>query len=874
MLINKPFPNHKTNRIASLSGSIFSLIIPLLLISCGQEPSRTLSLEGTWSMQLDSADVGLQEQWFSKDLNDQVKLPGSLKENDKGYEVTADVKWTGSIYDSSWYFNPKMGKYRQPGNVKFPFWLTPNKYYVGPAWYSKDIEVPSDWENKRIVLFLERAHFETMVWVDGKEVGQQNSLVAPHEYDLPPLNPGPHQLTIRVDNRIKEINVGPDSHSISDHTQGNWNGITGKMELRATDPVWMQEVQVFPDLSQYKVRVELKIQNLETEKRQAKIQFKANAFNTSSTHAVNQKEETLTVEPGENTFSIDYPMGENFLSWDEFDPALYRMEISMETQEGETDQKEVEFGMRDFEIEGTRFSINDRTTFLRGNVDCAAFPLTGYAPMDLDFWVKYMKTLQKYRINHVRFHSWCPPEAAFKAADRVGIYLQPEGPSWANHGTSLGDGRPIDQYIYDETERMREYYGNYASFVMMAYGNEPAGRNQARYLGDFVKYWQKRDDRRVYTGASVGMSWPWVPESEFIVKSGPRNIPWNRKPQTEWDHYAKIKDVEAPYLAHENGQYCVYPNFEEIDKYTGVYKAKNFEIFQETLEENHMGDQSQDFLMASGKLQALAYKHEIEGALRTPGFAGYQLLSINDFPGQGTALVGFLDVFYDEKGYLTAEEFRRFHNTTVPLARFPKFVFKQEEKAEISLEMFHFGEAPMEKANITWNIKDNAGNVIKSGEFTGMEIPIGNNTAIGNLNLDFNEFPNEAAKYTLEVGIEGTEFFNDWDFWVYPTSLPKVETNNIYITDQLDNKAKSILDNGGKVLMKAAGKVEFGKDVAMYFKPVFWNTSWFQMRPPHTLGILCQSDHPVFDQFPTDYYSDLQWWELLSAGSWTISLHK
>jgi hypothetical protein len=225
-------------------------------------------------------------------------------------------------------------------------------------------------------------------------------------------------------------------------------------------------------------------------------------------------------------------------------------------------------GNKDWEIEKY---CSRKGVYLRGNLNNCEFPLTGYAPMDVESWRRIFRISKAHGLNHMRFHSWRPPEAAFIAADEYGFYLQPEGPSWANHGTTLGDGRFIDQYIYDETTRMEKAYGNYASYCMLSAGNEPAGKNQAKYLGEFVKYWQAKVNRRVYTGASVAMCWPLYPESDYMIKSGPRGLNWNNtSPETQTDYHTAIENFKVPYVTHEMGQWCVFPNFKEIKKYTGV----------------------------------------------------------------------------------------------------------------------------------------------------------------------------------------------------------------------------------------------------------------------------------------------------------------
>ena len=292
-------------------------------------------------------------------------------------------------------------------------------------------------------------------------------------------------------------------------------------------------------------------------------------------------------------------------------------------------------------------------------------------------------------------------------------------------------------------------------------------------------------------------------------------------------------------------------------------KARNFELFREDLADRGMGDLASDFLMASGKLQALCYKHEIEKTLRTPGYAGFQLLSLNDYSGQGTALVGVLNAFWEEKGYINAEEFRRFCAPTVLLSRMNQFVFKSKDALKTGIEISHFGENTLKNRQTEWKVKDAFGKIISKGNLPSKDIQIGECQQLGEISLPLS-FAVKAAKYNLEVRLKDTDISNNWDFWIYPEVLPPVDTTTVYICDQLDEKAKIVLKNGGSVLLQMAGKVTQGKDVVQQFVPAFWNTSWFKMRPPHTTGVLINNFHPVFRNFPTDSYSNLQWWELVN----------
>ncbi len=573
----------------------------------------------------------------------------------------------------------------------------------------------------------------------------------------------------------------------------------------------------------------------------------------------------MTVD-SEGRFEIEYPMGESPLLWDEFNPNLYVMQLSLESDQG-THQKEITFGMREFKVEGKHFSVNGRPVFLRGTLECAIFPLTGYPPTDVDEWKRILKIVQDHGLNHMRFHSWCPPEAAFKAADELGVYLQIEASAWA----TIGDEKPIDQWIYKEAEDIIDTYGNHPSFVMMAYGNEPSGKNHKEYLAKFVDHMKKLDNRRVYTS---GAGWPLLDNLDYYNHKGPRIQGWAEElnsvinalpPQTEFDYDKLIQETPMPYVSHEMGQWCVYPNFKEMSKYTGVLKPKNFEIFKETLKNNHMGHLADSLLLASGRLQVLCYKADIEAALRTKDMAGFQLLDLHDFPGQGTALVGVLDAFWDEKGYVTPEEFRRFNGATVPLARLGKRIFLNNDTLKASVEVAHYGEKPLKDITPKWELTDKNGDVFAEGNFLKKNIPIGNGIQLGDITVNL-EKAEKAQKLTLTVHVGENK--NSWDVWVYPFKKePIADEKEIRVVQKLDVGTANFLKNGGKVLLNVTkGDIASGKggDIGVGFSSIFWNTSWTNGQKPHTLGILCDPEHPALSDFPTEYHSNWQWWDAMS----------
>ena len=764
-----------------------------------------LDLSGTWRLRSRLSETTME-------------LPGSMITRGIGDPVSVHTRWTGSLYDSSYFFNPYMERYRKEGAMKFPFFLTPQHHFVGEAVYSRTVCVPRQWRGQRVTLFLERPHIETTVSVNGHEVGHQMTLSAPHQYDVTPyLRYGQdNEIDIRVYNGIENVCVGQDSHSVTDQTQGNWNGIAGRIELRCEPLIWRRRVTT--DLA------------------------------TSTAH----------ITLNDRTYDVHVPGAQ---PWDEHHPKLYTATV---TYEGVP--VSITFGFREVRVQGRDILLNGHPIHLRGTVENCCFPETGYPPTDTASWMRLLGKCKEYGLNHVRFHSYCPPEAAFVAADRLGIYLQPEGPSWPNHGVKLGNGMPIDKYLMDEGRTILDTYGHHPSFIMLAAGNEPAGR-WVEWGSTFVETMKTYDPSRIYCTASVGGGWEWDWGSEYHVKGGARGLEWNRcQPSANDDFIEQIAHprnyrsapgsseenvCNSPVISHEQGQWCAFPDFKEIPQYTGAYRAANFDIFCDLLTDHGMASQAEHFLMASGRLQVLAYKYEIERHLRTPHYAGFQLLGLNDYSGQGTALVGALNVHWREKGYCTAADWREFCSDVVPLAYFPRFTFQSSDTLRIPVTLYS-PDSSCHGERLSYTI-------IASGAL------LQQGTCIAGDTITFVPAAlTRAQKLTLTI-ISDDSHQNHWDFWVYPKAMrdEELQTNDkrLVMTASVDS-ALELLKAGCDVLLCAAGQIRYGADVVHRFLPVFWNTSWFKMKPPHTTGAYIQAQHPVFSDFPTDDWQDLQWWEL------------
>lgn len=856
--------------LLTIPAAILLLIITEFMPTANAQ--MPVSLAGSWRFQLDRNDTGIAERWFERSLPDKVQLPGTLSSQGIGDDVTVDTKWTGGIVDKSWFTAPEYEKYRKPGNVKVPFWLQPDKYYAGAAWYQRDIEIPREWQGKRIVLELERPHWETRVWVGNRLIGSSNALATPHEYDLGALTAGKHQLTIRVDNR-RIIDIGENSHSITDHTQGNWNGIAGRIELAATSPVWIDELTVYPHVETRSATIKGRLMNAGGKSGRGKLAVSLGQLKGGRSQVQLPVVKEVAWDSNGASFEAEVALGEGAALWDEFNPVLYQVAASLDGGSQARDFKSVNIGLREIGTQGTQFVLNGRKLFIRGTLECAIFPKTGHPPTDVASWKRIIGVAKAHGLNNFRFHSWCPPEAAFIAADELGFYLHVECSSWPNQSTTLGDGKPVDEWIYQEADRILKHYGNHPSFLFLLSGNEPGGRNSNAFLAKWVDHYRAKDPRRLY---SSGAGWPQIQANQFHVTSDPRIQAWGAglksrinavPPETRTDYRLYIQQRAVPVISHEIGQWCVYPNFEEISKYTGYLKPRNFEIFRETLEAHHLADLAPRFLSASGRLQLLCYKEDIESALRTPGMGGFQLLDLHDFPGQGTALVGVLDPFWESKGYVTPEEYSRFCNSTVLLARLSKRVFTMGESLQAEIEVAHFGAEPMKDVVAAWMLVDDSAMVVSSGELPRRDIPVDNGIPLGSVRVELKNL-RAPAHYRFAVGFPGTRFENDWDVWLYPARMDATVPQGVDLFEDAGEALFAALEKGSKAVLwvspqRVKGDPKLGK-VELGFSSIFWNTAWTNRQAPHTLGILCDPQHPLFAEFPTDEHSNWQWWYLVS----------
>lgn len=688
--------------------------------------------------------------------------------------------------------------------------------YKGAARYSRTINIPKNWKKKPVELFLERTR-PTWVYVDGELVDSCNFISTPQRYLLPKkVKPGKHLLEIVVDNgRGVPEQVYGSSHAYTEDTQTNWNGIIGRIELQLASSV---------------------------EGRSAEI--------------------PAGVIPSRSVAS----------------PTTLQMP---------------DFA-KDFHIEGAHFFANGHRIFLRGKHDAAVWPLTGHVDMSVEGWMKYLGTCKGYGINHVRFHSWCPPEAAFVAADSLGIYLQPELPFWGSFDKK--DER-LMAFLHQEGENILREYGHHPSFRMMALGNELWG--DIDKMKEFVDDFRKIAPDKYYTfGSNYDLGYQGIKEGmDYFTTCRIGGEEWGKynthtrgsfsfadaydggminhfHPNSTMNFDEACDKAGIPIISHETGQFQTYPDYREMKKYTGVLHPYNFEVFRRRLAAAGMLSQADDFHKASGLWSVKLYKADIEMDLRTRNMAGFQLLDIQDYPGQGSAFVGILDAFMESKGITTPEEWRQWCSPVVPLLEVEKFCFEDGEKIQAKVKVVNYGGSSLKGKKLKWKIGDAEG-VMNIFTYDEGLIDVGV--------LDEEISVDKPTKLLLTLNIEGTEARNSYELWVYPKKA--LEKKGVIIAKNLNQEVVKVLEKGGKVLWLPTTSSHFVAaddtlsqsdnatpyTVGGLFQTDYWNYRMFKTIcennkkkvSPGTLGILTNPEHPIFKEFPTEMHTNWQWFPVI-----------
>lgn len=817
----------------------------------------------------------------------------------------------------------------------------------GKVWYKRSFEVPKEWDGKYIQLKLERTKF-TQVWVDGSLVGESFETLVPQLFELGKLTTGTHELTILVDNDLTAYDNFPESlyngHQYTEHTQTNWNGILGEICIMAHAGVFVEKMMVQKKEDYQEITIETGVLE-NTSLKGITVEVVIRSLKTNNVIACLKKE----IDLSKTTFSV--PLS-NFEMWDEFEQNLYEITASLYDADNLEccEKHSVITGIRDIRTNNRELIINSKRVSLRGSLDCAIYPLTGACPFEENEWEAILKKMKDYGMNHYRFHSWCPPEAAFMAADRLGVYLQVELSCFANEFYKEDDekyDKVLEDYLYSQSKRVLEVFGNHPSFILFAVGNEMKGNLDA--YNELLKELKKtRSDILYCQGSNNFLEDPLTcEEDQFWVTMrtergknirasfSHNDLPLGTIQSSEiigtLDNYDEAAGIsQIPLISHEIGQFQSFPLLEDADKYTGPLRPDTYTILEAKLKEKGLLEKNREFYEASGALLVQCYKAEIEANLRTDNMSGFQLLGLQDFPGQGTALVGVLDSFLDSKGFIEAKDWRKFCNQVVVMATFSKYCYTAGEEIPMEIYIYNYSGKDL-KGRLELSLQENETvmesitvDAVESAEQSLTKVYKGSlctskikepkeiklklifeNSYCENENKENKSSDNLKLENEKNIIQVNNNFENEYPLWIYPkedesdvsdtsdTSLPGImrdksendemigyfvgatSLDRVWVTNTHNEKVDEILKNNGKVLLctsKRADAIEGFFPTDFWCYPMFAEACINAGNPvaPGTMGLLIDKDHPALEKFPTREYSQWQWQQIVTHSTSVI----
>ena len=786
----------------------------------------------------DDAVKGLAGEWrvTGDGLSGEVRLPGTL----------ADAKLGRRLSAADW---------EADANRASKGALTREYQYRGKAVYEREIELTAAEARYPLELVMERVMLRSELAIDGETVGSCDSLATEHVYPIPQrlTKPGRHTIRLTLDNSNR-YNFTEWAHSYGPVMQSVWHGVVGEFALRRQSD--LRKARVFaswPANGRLVVEVPEGLEKCEI----GELCKCGNGEMRTSRPSV----ASVKPSPYRKGFKlVELKLDREPEAWSEHHPNLYTLTLRDEAADF---THSIRFGFRSVSAHDHAIWINGIKWFMRGNLDCCHFPLTGAPDTTKAWWLDTFRRLRdEDGINTIRFHSWTPPKAAFDAADELGMFCAVEAGIWVDKWhkdyDKVGFGKPIDGFVKRELRAILERRANSPSFISLALGNEMGGSNfevMAKWLEDC----KALDPGRLYfatTARSLSRADDYVATH---VYPGLGAVRGRNRPSTDWDYEDVYSRTAVPTVAHEIGQWPIYEDWDyELPKYAGVLRPYNLEHYRDIAEKSGTRRYWPRFRAVSANLNRLMYKDEVESFMRTPSCAGLQLLSVQDFTGQFEAMIGWRDSFYDLKPAVKGlPPFRNVFNELPHLARFGKYCWSAGETYKAALVLRNVTEVPiLEGTEFKWSVELGGTRFVASGRVRlPATIAPGEVGTVGEVSLPLTD-EMAGGKFMLKFGR------NSWPFWVFK-STGKMPVVPVTVTASFD-EAVAALEKGGKVLY--TGKT--AHCAKSRFKPVYWSTGHFRRANAElsSLGYCVRADHPALRGFPTEDWADWQWYKLVEGG--------
>lgn len=349
--------------------------------------SEWLSLNGEWEFAFDDERKGERDKWYLADspFNRKIQVPFAYQSALSG------------IGDPSFH---------------------------DVVWYRKVVEIPQDWNDRRIIIHFGAVDYLTRVWINGELAAIHEGGHTPFQTDITDLLTGNRiVITVRVEDDSKDLTQPRGKQYWEERSSGIFytrtTGIWQSVWLEPVHAVHLKKIKYKSDIDRNDIEIRTFVTDHSAGQEvwlKMRVTFEGTTV-AEQRYRIHGREETRTIRLHDGN---DYGFGR---LWTPENPNLYDIRFELSVNGVTVDVCESYFGMRKISIEDGKFKLNNRPYFMRMVLDQGYFPDGNLTPPSLDAIVRDVQLTKAMGFNGVRKHQKTEDPRFLYECDRQGLLV-------------------------------------------------------------------------------------------------------------------------------------------------------------------------------------------------------------------------------------------------------------------------------------------------------------------------------------------------------------------------------------------------------------------------------------------------------------------
>ena len=311
--------------------------------------------------------------------------------------------------------------------------------FIPAVWYRREVEIPADWQGKRVLLHVGAVDYDAEAWVNGVSVGTHRGGYVPFDAEITrALKPGKNVITIYAEDDTRSPLQPTGKQSDRYESYKCWytrtTGIWQTVWLEAVPETYVAALKLTPDLEAGQVLVEAKVNGADLDVELA-VEALAGGKTVGSAVAKRAGDRAAAmVELAETR------------AWSPEDPFLYDLKVSLRRGGQTVDTVGSYFGLRTVRVDGHVITLNGKPKFQRLILDQGFYPDGIYtAPTD-EALRRDIELGQAMGFDGARLHEKVFEPRFLYWADKLGYLCWGEFPNW---GLDLSKGEALDRFMVE-----------------------------------------------------------------------------------------------------------------------------------------------------------------------------------------------------------------------------------------------------------------------------------------------------------------------------------------------------------------------------------------------------------------------------------------